>query len=60
MNMPLENVIKQCFGILPNFFRVASSDPAIAAKKTGAVTEEPPYFILVRRGGLEPPRDYSR
>ncbi len=52
MNMPLENVIKQCFGILPNFFRVASSDPAIAAKKTGAVTEEPPYFILVRRGGL--------
>ena len=35
MNTPLENVIAKRFGILPNFFRLASSDPQIAANLWG-------------------------
>src|SRR5579859_538333 len=35
MNTPLENEITERFGILPNFFRLASSDPAIAANLWG-------------------------
>src|SRR5580698_5728734 len=35
MNTPVENEIATRFGILPNFFRLASSDPAIAASLRG-------------------------
>src|SRR5580692_10787471 len=35
MNSPIENEIAKRFGILPNFFRLASSDPAIAANLWG-------------------------
>src|SRR5580698_10025357 len=35
MNTPLENEIANRFGILPNFFRLASSDPTIAANLWG-------------------------
>jgi hypothetical protein len=35
MNTPLENEITKRFGILPNFFRLASSDPTIAANLWG-------------------------
>jgi signal transduction histidine kinase len=35
LNTPLENDIAKSFGILPNFFRLASSDPAIAANLWG-------------------------
>jgi signal transduction histidine kinase len=35
MNTPIENEIAKRFGILPNFFRLASSDPAIAANLWG-------------------------
>ena len=35
MNTPLENEIAKRFGILPNFFRLASSDPAIATNLWG-------------------------
>jgi signal transduction histidine kinase len=35
MNTPVENEIATRFGILPNFFRLASSDPAIAANLWG-------------------------
>jgi signal transduction histidine kinase len=35
MNTPLENEIAKRFGILPNFFRLASSDPAIASNLWG-------------------------
>jgi hypothetical protein len=35
MNTPLENEIAKRFGILPNFFRLASGDPAIAANLWG-------------------------
>jgi signal transduction histidine kinase len=35
MNTPLENEIAKRFGILPNFFRLASSDPTIAANLWG-------------------------
>ena len=35
MNTPLENEIAKRFGVLPNFFRLASSDPQIAANLWG-------------------------
>jgi signal transduction histidine kinase len=35
MNTPLENEIAKRFGILPNFFRLASCDPAIASNLWG-------------------------
>ena len=35
MNTPIENEIAKRFGILPNFFRLASSDPEIAANFWG-------------------------
>jgi PAS domain-containing protein len=35
MNTPLENEIAKRFGTLPNFFRLASGDPAIAANLWG-------------------------
>jgi signal transduction histidine kinase len=35
MNTPLENDIAKRFGILPNFFRLASGDPTIAANLWG-------------------------
>jgi signal transduction histidine kinase len=35
MNTPLENEIAKRFGILPNFFRLASSDPTIATNLWG-------------------------
>src|SRR5580658_10119859 len=35
MNTPIENEIAKRFGILPNFFRLASSDPTIAANLWG-------------------------
>ncbi len=35
MNTPLENEIAKRFGVLPNFFRLASSDPKIAANLWG-------------------------
>jgi signal transduction histidine kinase len=35
MNTPLENEIAKRFGLLPNFFRLASSDPAIAENLWG-------------------------
>jgi signal transduction histidine kinase len=35
MNTPLENEIAKRFGILPNFFRLASSDPTIARNLWG-------------------------
>ena len=35
MNTPLENEIAKRFGIVPNFFRLASSDPAIAEEPLG-------------------------
>ncbi len=35
MNTPIENEIAKRFGILPNFFRLASSDPAIARNLWG-------------------------
>ena len=35
MNTPLENEIAKRFGVLPNFFRLASSDPQIAANFWG-------------------------
>jgi signal transduction histidine kinase len=35
MNTPIENEIAKRFGILPNFFRLASSDPAIAQNLWG-------------------------
>src|SRR5579862_7945368 len=35
MNTPLENEIAKRFGMLPNFFRLASSDPAIARNLWG-------------------------
>jgi hypothetical protein len=35
MNTPLENEITKRFGILPNLFRLASSDPTIAANLWG-------------------------
>lgn len=35
MNTPLENEIAQRFGILPNFFRLASIDPTIASNLWG-------------------------
>ena len=35
MNTPLENEIKKRFGILPNFFCLASADPAIATNLWG-------------------------
>jgi signal transduction histidine kinase len=35
MNTPLENEIAKRFGVLPNFFRLASSDPRIGANLWG-------------------------
>src|SRR5580692_3628478 len=35
MNSPLENEIARRFGVLPNFFRLASRDPKIAANLWG-------------------------
>lgn len=35
MNTPLENEIAKRFGVLPNFFRLASGDPQIAANLWG-------------------------
>lgn len=35
MNTPLENEITQRFGVLPNFFRLAATDPNIAANLWG-------------------------
>src|ERR1700688_3994016 len=35
MNTPLENEIAKRFGVLPNFFALASSDPGIAANLWG-------------------------
>jgi hypothetical protein len=35
MNMPLENEVAKRFGVLPNFFRLASGDPRIAANLWG-------------------------
>jgi signal transduction histidine kinase len=35
MNTPLENEIAKRFGVLPNFFRLASSDPQITANLWG-------------------------
>ena len=35
MNTPIENEIAKRFGVLPNFFRLASSDPQIAANLWG-------------------------
>jgi len=35
MNTPLENEIAKRFGVLPNFFRLASSDPKIAVNLWG-------------------------
>src|ERR1700733_304931 len=35
MNTPLENKIATRFGVLPNFFRLASSDPAIVENLWG-------------------------
>jgi hypothetical protein len=35
MNTPLENEIAKRFGVLPNFFRLASSDPTIATNLWG-------------------------
>jgi hypothetical protein len=35
MNTPLENKIATRFGVLPNFFRLGSSDPAIAENLWG-------------------------
>ena len=35
MNTPLENEIAKRFGVLPNFFRLASSDPKIGANLWG-------------------------
>src|SRR6202790_3857109 len=35
MNTPLENEIAKRFGVLPNFFRLASSEPKIAINLWG-------------------------
>ena len=35
MNTPLENEVEKRFGVLPNFFRLASSDPTIATNLWG-------------------------
>src|SRR5882724_6781244 len=35
MNTPLENEIAKRFGVLPNFFRLAASDPTIAINLWG-------------------------
>ena len=35
MNTPLENEVATRFGVLPNFFRLAASDPAITANLWG-------------------------
>src|SRR5437762_3483820 len=35
MNTPLENEVAKRFGVVPNFFRLASSDPKIAANLWG-------------------------
>jgi hypothetical protein len=35
METPLENEIAKRFGVLPNFFRLASSDPKIASNLWG-------------------------
>src|SRR5258706_3414888 len=35
MNTPLENEIAKRFGVLPNFFRLASSNPQIASNLWG-------------------------
>jgi hypothetical protein len=35
MNTPLENEVAKRFGVLPNFFRLSSSDPKIAANLWG-------------------------
>jgi hypothetical protein len=35
MNSPLENEVAKRFGVLPNFFRLASHDPTITANLWG-------------------------
>ena len=35
MNTPLENEVTRRFGVLPNFFRLATQDPKIAANLWG-------------------------
>ena len=35
MNTPLENQVAERFGVLPNFFRLSSSDSKIAANLWG-------------------------